>query len=279
MPDPNLDLENLFNVRGQVAILTGGGGNLCSTMARALAWAGVKVALADLRAEACDPVVETIRQEGGEAMGVGCDVTDPESIAAMHRQVVDAFGTVDILVNGAGGNNPKATATPDLSFFDLDPAAIRQVMDLNFLGTVLPCREVGRAMGERGRGCIINISSMAADRPLTRVVSYAAAKAAVSNFTKWLAVYMAQEFNPAIRVNAIAPGFFLTNQNRFLLIDKESGSLTDRGKTIISQTPAKRFGEARELLGTVLWLASPASAFVTGTVVPIDGGFSAFSGV
>jgi NAD(P)-dependent dehydrogenase (short-subunit alcohol dehydrogenase family) len=186
---------------------------------------------------------------------------------------------VDILINGAGGNHPSATTKPDLPFFDLPLDALRHVGDLNLLGTILPCQVFGRGMAERGEGIILNISSMSALRPLTRIPAYSAAKAAVSNFTQWLAVHMAQNYSPKIRVNAIAPGFFLTEQNRFLLTDKDTGELTPRGQSILSHTPMNRFGDPEDLLGATMWLISPASAFVTGVVLPVDGGFSAFSGV
>ena len=184
-----------------------------------------------------------------------------------------------MLVNAAGGNDPKATTSSTQKFFDLTPQAMRGVVDLNLMGTVLPCQVFGKMMAERGSGAILNISSMAGIRPLTRIAAYAAAKAAVANFTQWLAVHLAQEYSPNIRVNAIAPGFFLTEQNRFLLTDGKSGELTERGKAIIAHTPMGRFGNPQDLLGAALWLLSPAASFVTGAVVPIDGGFSAYSGV
>ena len=193
--------------------------------------------------------------------------------------VVNRFGKVDCLINGAGGNHPKATTSPDLAFFDIPVDSFRFVMDLNLLGTVVPSQVFARHMAEQGDGVILNISSMNAFRPLTRIPAYSAAKAAVSNFTQWLAVHLAQEYSPKIRVNALAPGFFLTEQNRFLLTDEKSGELTARGKTIIEHTPMDRFGEPKDLIGTTLWLLSSASEFVTGIVVPIDGGFSAFGGV
>jgi NAD(P)-dependent dehydrogenase (short-subunit alcohol dehydrogenase family) len=200
-------------------------------------------------------------------------------VATAHERVLSAFGRVDILVNGAGGNQPLATTGADRSFFDLDEEALRRVFDLNLMGAILPSQVFGRTMAARGSGVILNISSMNALRPLTRIPAYSAAKAGVSNFTQWLAVHMAQEHGPGIRVNAIAPGFFLTEQNRFLLTDRETGALTARGQAIISHTPQARFGVPEDLLGAVRWLLSPAASFVTGVVIPIDGGFSAFSGV
>jgi len=262
-----------------VAAITGGGGVLCGTMARALGKNGVRVAVLDLNGEAAERVAADVRAAGGEAIAVVVDVLDRDSIETAAQQVVDAFGRVDILINGAGGNKKQATTSPELSFFDLPADAVRWVFDLNFLGTLLPCQVFGKLMAEQGEGCILNISSMNAFRPLTRIPAYSAAKAAVSNFTQWLAVHMAQEYSPRIRVNAIAPGFFLTEQNRFLLTDEATGELTPRGRTIIDHTPMGRFGEPEDLVGTVLWLLSPGAAFVHGVVVPVDGGFSAFSGV
>jgi NAD(P)-dependent dehydrogenase (short-subunit alcohol dehydrogenase family) len=210
---------------------------------------------------------------------MSCNVLDKPSLEAAAAQIMEAFGRVDILINGAGGNKPQATTNPEQTFFDLPADALRTVIDLNLLGTILPSQVFGKIMAAQKSGVIINISSMSALRPLTRIAAYSAAKAGMANFTQWLAVHMAQEYSPEIRVNAIAPGFFLTEQNRFLLTDKETGKLTPRGQSIILHTPQGRFGVPDDLLGALIWLASPASAFVTGIVVPVDGGFSAFSGV
>jgi len=272
-------LKELYGLPGKVAAVTGGGGVLCGTMSRALGRIGAKVAVLDLFEEAAQRVADDIVREGGEAIAVQCDVLDRTSLEAARDAVLARFGRLDILINGAGGNKKQATTSPDLPFFDLPADAVRWVFELNLLGTLLPSQVFGRLMAEQGEGCILNISSMNAFRPLTRIPAYSAAKAAVSNFTQWLAVHMAQEYSPNIRVNALAPGFFLTAQNRFLLIDQASGELTPRGRTIIEHTPLGRFGDPEDLLGTLLWLLSPASAFVTGIVVPVDGGFSAFSGV
>jgi NAD(P)-dependent dehydrogenase (short-subunit alcohol dehydrogenase family) len=274
------DFATLFGVGGQTAAITGGSGVLGSVMARGLARAGARVAVLSRRAESCEEVAATIRAAGGQALGVACDVLDRAALTRAAEEVARAFGDVDILVNAAGGNQPAATTAPgERSFFDLDGEAVRGVFDLNFLGTLWSCQVFGRGMADRGQGCIVNVASMAALRPLTRVVAYGAAKAAVANFTQWLAVHMAREYSPRIRVNALAPGFFLTEQNRFLLTDADTGELTQRGRAIVDHTPAARFGAPEDLLGTLLWLASPASAFVTGVVVPVDGGFAAFSGV
>ncbi len=273
------DLCRLFALQGKSAVLTGGGGVLCGTMSKALARAGVKVAVLDILPEAAERVVAEIREAGGEAIAVQCNVLEKASIQSAAQVVLEKFGRVDILVNGAGGNKKEATTSPDLRFFDLPPDAVRWVFDLNFLGTLLPSQVFGLIMVEQEEGVILNISSMNAFQPLTRVPAYSAAKAAVSNFTQWLAVHMAQEYSPEIRVNALAPGFFLTEQNRYLLTNPEDGSLTLRGQKIIANTPQRRFGNPEDLLGAMFWLLSPASEFVTGIVVPVDGGFSAFSGV
>jgi NAD(P)-dependent dehydrogenase (short-subunit alcohol dehydrogenase family) len=272
-------LDGLFGLAGQVGVVTGGGGVLCGAMGRALGRIGVKVAVLDLFQEAAQKVAGEIAGAGGEAIAVPCDVLDKSSLEGARDAVLARFGRVDILINGAGGNKKQATTSPDLCFFDLPPDAIRWVFDLNFLGTLLPAQVFGKLMAEQGAGCILNVSSMNAFRPLTRIPAYSAAKAAVSNFTQWLAVHVAQEYSPCIRVNAIAPGFFLTEQNRFLLTDEASGELTPRGRAIIAHTPAGRFGAPEDLIGTMLWLLSPAASFVTGVVVPVDGGFSAYSGV
>ncbi len=272
-------LDELFGLEGKVAAVTGGGGVLCGAMSRALGRVGSKVGVLDRLPEAAQKVAADITAAGGEAIAVRCNVLDKASIEAATQEVLAAWGRVDILINGAGGNKKEATTAPDLAFFDLPADAVQGVFDLNFIGSLLPSQVVGKLMAGQGEGVILNISSMNAFRPLTRIPAYSAAKAAVSNFTQWLAVHMAQEYSPRIRVNAIAPGFFLTEQNRFLLTDEVSGKLTPRGQTIVDHTPMGRFGDAEQLIGTMLWLLSPASSFVTGVVVPVDGGFSAFSGV
>ena len=269
-------INQLFDITNKVAIVTGGAGVLCKGMCRALAQAGAKVVVLDLRLE---PATMLATELGNEAIGLACNVLDKDSNEIAAQVVKTRFGRADILINGAGGNKPQATTNPEQSFFDLPSDALRGVFDLNLLGVILPSQVFGKIMAEQKSGVIINISSMNAFRPLTRIPAYSAAKAGVSNFTQWLAVHMAQEYSPEIRVNAIAPGFFLTEQNRFLLTDKDSGDLTQRGQTIITHTPQGRFGSPDDLLGTLLWLVSPASAFVTGVVVPVDGGFSAFGGV
>jgi NAD(P)-dependent dehydrogenase (short-subunit alcohol dehydrogenase family) len=272
-------LTELFGLEGKVAAVTGGGGVLCGSISRGLGRLGARVAVLDLFPEAAQIVVDEIIAAGGEAIAVKCDVLDRTSVEAAAEEVLGAFGGVDILINGAGGNKKEATTSPDLPFFDLPADAVQWVFNLNFVGSLLPSQVFGKLMADSGQGIILNVSSMNAFRPLTRIPAYSAAKSAVSNFTQWLAVHMAQEYSPRIRVNALAPGFFLTEQNRFLLMNEDTGELTPRGKTIVGHTPMDRFGDPEELIGTTIWLLSPASGFVTGVVVPVDGGFSAFSGV
>lgn len=278
------------DLTGKVAVVTGGGGVLCGSMAKALASQGASVAVLDLRKEAADAVAAEITDAGGKAVGVACNVLDKASIEAARAEVENSLGTCDILVNGAGGNHPKGTTSKEFlfpedlttddadttTFFDLDPKGIEFVFGLNFIGTLLPTQVFSRAMAEKGAGTIINVSSMNAFTPLTKIPAYSAAKAAVSNFTQWLAVHMSKI---GLRVNAIAPGFFLTEQNRALLTNADGG-YTPRAEKILGQTPMGRFGTPEELLGTLLWLVcDEASGFVTGTVVAVDGGFSAYSGV
>jgi NAD(P)-dependent dehydrogenase (short-subunit alcohol dehydrogenase family) len=268
-----------YDLSGQTVVLTGGTGVLASEMAVATAGCGANVALLDLNVHAGDAILERMGEDASRAAVFACDVLDREKFESVANQVVSRFGMIDHLINAAGGNNPKATTGAQQSFFDLSSDSVRRVFDLNLIGTIIPSQVFGRIMARQGKGNILNISSMNAVRPLTRIPAYSAAKAGVSNFTQWLAVHMAQEYSTKIRVNAIAPGFFLTAQNRFLLTEKETGELTARGKTIIGHTPMGRFGDPADLIGAVLWLLSPLSGFVTGTVIPIDGGFSAFSGV
>jgi NAD(P)-dependent dehydrogenase (short-subunit alcohol dehydrogenase family) len=274
-----MNVKNPYDLSGKVVVITGGGGVLCSTMARALSRNGAKVAVLDIDAEGAQRVAAELRGAGGDALAVRASVIDRASLDAAAREVLGAYGRVDVLINGAGGNKPQATTSDMLSFFDLPADALRWVFELNCMGTVIPCQVFGRLMADQGFGCIVNISSMAAIRPLTRTVAYSAAKAAVSNFTQWLAVHMSQSYSPAIRVNAIAPGFFLTEQNRYLLLQEDNESYTARGRAIIDHTPMARLGHPQELVGTVLWLLSDGASFVHGAVIPVDGGFAAYSGV
>ncbi|MFB6188317.1 MAG: SDR family oxidoreductase [Halapricum sp.] len=274
-----MDVPNSFDIDGQVCVLTGGAGVLCSTMAKAVGLNGAKIALLDIDQDGLDEVSEELSELDIEHITVQTSVLDREDLEDAAETVIDEYGSVDILINGAGGNSPDATTDEDTSFFELPDEAMQNVFNLNFTGTVLTSQVFGQYMDEQGDGVILNISSMNAFTPLTKIPAYSGAKAAVSNFTQWLAVDLAHNCSTDIRVNAIAPGFLLTQQNEYLLIDEETGDLTDRGQTIIDHTPQDRFGEPEDLLTTVLWLISPGSEFVTGTVIPIDGGFSAFSGV
>jgi NAD(P)-dependent dehydrogenase (short-subunit alcohol dehydrogenase family) len=277
-----MNLEQLthwYDFTGKTAVITGGTGVLGGEMACALVGCGANVAVLDRNPELPDELKKPMDAGPGKYMVAFGDVLQPDTLQEAAGAIRAAFGPVDMLINAAGGNHPKATTGPDLSFFDLPRDALQFVFDLNIIGTILPSQVFGRGMAARGQGAILNVSSMNAFTPLTRIAAYSAAKAGVSNFTQWLAVHMAQEYNPAIRVNAIAPGFFLTRQNRFLLADEQTRELTSRGQAIITHTPMGRFGGPEDLLGAALWLLSPASAFVTGVVVPVDGGFSAFSGV
>lgn len=266
------------NLKDKVAVITGGNGVLGGAIAIGLAAEGVKVGILGRSEDTVNSRVNEIEESGGKALALVADVLDEQSLIAAKNRIQEAFGPVDILVNAAGGNQKGATITPDQSFFDLDVDSFDKVNQLNFNGTVLPSLVFARAMVDRKKGSIINISSLAAQRALTRVLGYSAAKAAVDNFTRWLAVEMAQKYGDGIRVNAIAPGFFIGEQNRDLLLN-EDGSLTARGETIISQTPMNRFGKPEELQGAANWLAGEGSSFVTGTIISIDGGFGAFSGV
>lgn len=272
-------LQRLFSLEGQTALVTGGSGALGSAMARALAQAGARVVILGRRADPCARVAEEIQAAGGQALGLAGDVLDRAALERTAEEIAAASGPVDVLVNAAGGNHLQATTTAERTFFDLDLQAVAQVLGANFTGTLQACQVFGRVMAERGHGCIVNIASMSGIRPLTRVPAYSAAKAAVANLTQWLAVYMAQEYSPRIRVNALAPGFFLTEQNRYLLLDAQSGAPTPRAQAILAHTPLGRLGAADDLIGALLWLVSPAAAFVTGQVIAVDGGFSAFSGV
>ncbi|HEV8131532.1 MAG TPA: SDR family oxidoreductase [Acidobacteriota bacterium] len=271
-------LTKLYDFTGRSAVITGATGVLCRKIAQTLVECGANVAILARNKEKGDALLTEI-QGPGRAIIVPGDVLNVDSLREAAESVVKEFGRIGCLINGAGGNQPQATTGTDLSFFDLPEEALRYVFDLNVLGTILPTQIFAKRMARAGEGVILNISSMSALRPLTRVVGYSAAKAGVINFTQWLAVHLAQEYSPRIRVNAIAPGFFLTEQNRNLVTVSETGQLTPRGQKILEHTPMKRFGQPEDLLGTVLWLLSPASEFVTGIVVPIDGGFSAYAGV
>ncbi len=271
-------MKNLFDLTDKVAVITGGGGVLGGSMAAYLAQQGVKIAILDLRKESAELRAEELKQLGGESLAMASNVLDEVELAGICNEIVQHWGKVDILINAAGGNMPGATIGPDQTIFDLSIDSFKKVSELNLTGSVIPSLVFGKQMSEQKQGVIINISSMTAQRVITRVVGYSAAKSAIDNFTKWMSVEMARKFGEGLRVNAIAPGFFIGDQNRRLLL-KEDGSLTERGETIIAHTPMGRFGEAEELNGTIHWLCSEAAKFITGVVVPIDGGFSVFSGV
>lgn len=275
--------DGMFDVSGRTIVMTGGTGVLGRVIARGLAARGANLVLlardparaqAVLREMVSDAEIPEQRH-----LALRADVMDHGDLERAAQTVEAKYGRIDALINGAGGNDPAGTTSADRSFFDLPAKAFADVMALNLLGTVLPCQVLGRVMARQREGTIVNISSISALRPLTRVVAYSAAKAAVTNFTQWLAVHLAEECSPSLRVNAIVPGFFLTEQNRFLLTDRETGALTDRGRKIVAHTPLRRLGEPDELVATMIWLLSPGSRFITGAVIPVDGGFSAFSGV
>lgn len=276
----------MFSVKDKVCVITGGGGILCGNMALNLARAGAKTVLLDLRPEGAQKYIDEIIREGGSGSAYACNVLDKENVNNVCTKVIETYGKIDVLINGAGGNSPKGTTDKEFfeekdlavngkDFFNLDIEGFKFTSDLNFIGTLIPTQVFARHMAAQKNGCVINISSMAAFKPLTKAPAYAAAKASVSNFTMWLAVYLGMV---NVRVNAIAPGFFLTDQNRFLLTT-QSGDLTERGKTIIAHTPQRRFGTNDDLISTLFWLISDKSCFVNGSVIPVDGGFSAFSGV
>jgi NAD(P)-dependent dehydrogenase (short-subunit alcohol dehydrogenase family) len=275
-----MNLENPFDFKGKVAVVTGASGVLCSTLALALGRQGAAVvAVGHANMGRAEGVARQIVTRGGQAVAAQADVLSRDSLEGLARQALDAFGRIDILINGAGGAKKEATTSETLPFFDLPEDAVRWVFDLNFMGTFLACQVIGRRMVEQGGGSILNIASMGAYRPLTRSVAYSAAKASIVNLTQWLAVHMSQEYTPSIRVNALAPGFFLTEQNRFLLLDEESGGLTERGQRILDHTPMGRFGESEDLIAPALLLLSDVAPFVHGVTLAIDGGMSAFGGV
>lgn len=268
-----------YRLSGKVAVITGAGGVICGEIARAYAGQGISVAIWDISLDAAQRMAEEIRSSGGNAMAIECDASEKRSVAFALKETVAEYGTVDILVNGAGGSRRETTTSQELTFFDIAPQEMKAVLSLNYLSMVIPSQAVGRIFAEKGSGVILNISSIAGILPLTRAISYSDGKAAANSFTRWLAVHMAQEYSPNIRVNAIAPGFIVTEQNRFLLIKEKTQEMTERGKQIIKNVPAARYGKPEEIVGAALWLVSDSASFVTGAVIPIDGGYSAFSGV
>jgi len=272
------DSQRIFSLSGKVAVVTGATGVLGSTLAIGLARAGAKVGVLGRRADAAEATSTGIRKFGGEALSLTADVLDVFALEQAKRTILERWNRVDILINCAGGNQPDAIVVNERTFFNLKPEAVERVVDLNLHGTIRPSQVFGEVFGQQRTGSIINVSSMSAQKPLTRVIGYSVAKAAVENFTRWLAVDLATKFGEGIRVNAIAPGFFLGEQNRALLVNEDQ-SLTPRGQTIIDHTPMGRFGQPDDLVGPTVWLASDAARFVTGVVVPVDGGFSAYGGV
>lgn len=279
-------IDRLFDLSGRVAVITGGGGDLCSVISCALGSFGVKVAVLDIDPGKAVRVADKIKQAGGQALALQCNVLEPEELLDCRQAVSRQWGAIDFLIPGAGGNHPGGTTSEEVleskakklagakGFFDLDFSGFRHVFDLNFLGTFLTIQTFSDPMVQQGHGSIVNISSMSAMTPLTKVAAYSAAKAAVSNFTQWLAVHFART---GVRVNAIAPGFFMTEQLRFLHVDQQTGELTDRARKVIAHTPLGRYGLPEDLTGAIVWLLSASSQFVTGIIVPIDGGFSAYS--
>ncbi|MCG6878985.1 MAG: SDR family oxidoreductase [Deltaproteobacteria bacterium] len=268
-----------YGLEGKVAVITGAGGAICGQIAKAFAKEGVKVAIWDISQDAATEMVDEILALNGNAIAVQCDACEKGRVETAFKETLSAFGTVDILVNGAGGSRKETTTSDQLAFFDIAPQDMQSIIALNYLSAVLPSQTVGRIFAEKKSGVILNISSIAGILPLTRAISYSDGKAAVNSFTRWLAVHMAQEYSSDIRVNAIAPGFMLTKQNRFLLIDEKSGEMTERGKQVLNSVPMARYGNPEEIVGAALWLVSEMASFVTGAVIPIDGGYSAFSGV
>jgi NAD(P)-dependent dehydrogenase (short-subunit alcohol dehydrogenase family) len=275
-----MNLEKAFDFTGKTAVIFGGSGVLCGALAQALGRQGATtVVVGHRRMDRARQVADEIVSQGGQAIALQADVLDKASLQALAQQTLATFGHVDILINGAGGAKKEATTSEQLPFFDLPEEAVRWVFDLNFMGTFLACQVFARHMVQRDRGCILNIASMGAVHPLTRSVAYSAAKAAVVNLTQWLAVHVSQEYSPTIRVNALMPGFFLTEQNRFLLLDEQSNELTERGQRIIDQTPMGRFGQPEDLIAPALLLLSDVAPFVHGTTAVVDGGLSAYGGV
>ena len=264
------------NLTGKAAVITGGGGAIGGALARALAASGARVAIWDIAAKSAHGRATEI---GGEAIGLACDVTDRTQVERAARETLEAFNGIDILINGAGGSRKEATTSPELSFFDISTARLMETVALNYTGTVIASQVIGRIFAEQKRGVILNLASIGGVRPLTRAVAYSTAKAAVVSFTQWLAVHMAREYSPQIRVNALAPGFVLTDQNRFLLVDEQTGTPTERARQVMAQVPMARFGQPEEMVGAALWLVSDAASYVTGAVVPVDGGLLASLGV
>lgn len=268
-----------LHLSGKTAVVTGGGGAICGAIARGLAAEGVRVAVWDLSPTAAEARAEEIRRSGHDAVAVRCDVTEMGSVIDALRETLSRYERVDMLVNGAGGGRKETTTSPELAFFDLVPEDMKRVVDLNYLSAVIPSQAIGRIFAQKKAGAIVNISSIVGETPITRSVSYCNGKAALNNFTRWLAVHMAINYSPDIRVNAIEPGFMLTDQNRFLLIDEKTGEPSERNRQIIRSVPMARLGLPQDIVGAALWLVSDWARFVTGAIIPVDGGFTSFAGV
>lgn len=268
-----------YNMTGKRAVVTGGGGAIAGAVAELLHAEGASVAIWDISLEAARARADVIRRPEAPVVAMLCDVTSRESICRAVEMTQNELGGIDVLVNGAGGSRQRTTTSTERSFFDIDPEDVRSVMDLNYLSTVMCCQEVGRIFAEQGSGSIVNITSVAGAVPLTRALAYCNGKAAANSLTQWLAVHMVQNYATSIRVNAVAPGFVLTDQNRFLLIDEDTGAMTARGEQVLHAVPVARYGTAREIAEVVLFLASDRASFVHGAIIPVDGGFSAHSGV
>ena len=271
-------LTKIFNLKGKTIVFTGGGGVLVGEMASIIAECGANIVVLDISKESGAKVVKRIKTRNEKAIFFQCNVLDENDLKKVCKQIVAQYGKIDCLVNGAGGNKPEATTSDTLSFFDIPVKALQDVLDLNLMGTIIPCQVFGKEIAKQKHGSIVNIASISGFRPLTKTSAYCAGKAAIINFTKWLAVYICKNYSPGIRVNAIAPGFFVTDQNKYLLYNNDD-QLTSRGKAIIEKVPQARFGSASELTGTLIWLLSESSSFCTGSVITVDGGFDAFTGV
>jgi len=272
-------MYKLFSLHEKKVVITGAAGVIGSEIAKEMANLGASIALLDLFENKAQQIADDINKNGGRAIAIKADVLDKKSLKNAKEKVISEFGCVDILINGAGGNKKEATTSEDLSFFEMPEEALKWVLDLNFTGIVMTTQVFGEEIAKAGKGCILNISSMAAILPLTNTISYSAAKAAVSNFTQWMAVHYNHNYSKNIRVNAIAPGFLLTEQNKYLMIDENTGNPSERGQRVLDNTPMNRYGQPKELIGAVIWLCSEAASFVNGAIIPIDGGFSIYSGV
>ena len=270
----------MFDFSGKTAVVTGAGGAIGGQVALGLARAGARVAIWDIASVAACRRADEIHQAcGGNVIAIECDAVSKTSVESAFAGTVGHFGTIDMLVNGAGGSHKSTTTSEELEFFDIEPEATRKIIDLNYLSAVIPSQVVGRLFAEKGAGAIVNITSVGGGLPLSRALAYSNGKAAADSFTRWLAVHMATTYSPNIRVNAVAPGFMITDQNRFLLVDEQTGQPTERARTILKNVPVERFGDPAEVVGGILWLLSDQATFVTGAIIPIDGGFSAFDGV